>query len=291
MTRYTPQWLQNGSYAGSQDRRLISAIWPAAASRGCHVTVASGMTVNVAAGAVAVPTQNNTGSTLCTSDAVEAVTLAAAPASGYNRYDLVVCQPRGNDLDGGSNTDFLFTTVTGSALASPTVPPAPAGTVALAQIYVPGGSAAVTAANVVDVRPGGLAIPPAVTLLATTTGTDGAAHVATGFATAVDLFPTPALTVAANRRYRVRAMTSSLAETFSSGNGFGFIAISRSANQLGDNFSHRTGLSSLALPAWAEYVGTVPAGSWTFAARVWCGAGVSSVTAGTVTVTVEDLGS
>ena len=43
------------------------------------------MTVNVAAGQVAVPTQNNTGSTLCTSDAVEVVTLAAAPASGTNR--------------------------------------------------------------------------------------------------------------------------------------------------------------------------------------------------------------
>jgi hypothetical protein len=156
MTRYTPQWLQQGSYAASVDRRLLAAIWPAAVSNGCAVTVASGMTVNVAAGQVAVPTQNSTGSSLCSSDAVEQVTLAAAPGSGTNRYDLVVCQPRGNDLDGGTNNDFVFTTVTGVAAATPTVPAVPAGQVALAQIYVPGGSAAVAAGNITDVRPHGL---------------------------------------------------------------------------------------------------------------------------------------
>ena len=30
MTRYTPQWLQAGSYAGAYDRRLIGALWPGA---------------------------------------------------------------------------------------------------------------------------------------------------------------------------------------------------------------------------------------------------------------------
>lgn len=157
MTRYTPLWEQQGSYAASVDRRLIGSIWPSAASVGCAVTVSSGMTVNVAAGQVSVPTGNNTGSVLCASDAVEPVTLAAAPGSGTNRYDLVICQARGNDLDGGSNNDFIFTTVTGTAAASPTVPATPANAVALAQIYVPGGSASVTAGNISDVRPAGLA--------------------------------------------------------------------------------------------------------------------------------------
>jgi hypothetical protein len=156
MTRYTPLWEQAGSYSAVNDRRLIGALWPTPASSGCAVTVSGGMTVNVAAGTVAVPSQNQTGSTLCYSDAVEQVTLAAAPGSGSNRYDLVVCQPRSADLDGGANNDFVFAAVTGVAAASPTVPAVPAGQVALAQIYVPGGSAAIVAGNIVDVRPHGL---------------------------------------------------------------------------------------------------------------------------------------
>jgi hypothetical protein len=55
-------------------------------------------------------------------------------------------------LDGGANNDFLFTTVTGTAAASPSVPAVPPNAVALAQIYVPGGSASVTAGNIVDRR-------------------------------------------------------------------------------------------------------------------------------------------
>jgi hypothetical protein len=150
--------LQAGTYSASVDRRLLGALWPAAAVSGCAVTVASGMTVNIAAGIVAVPTGNSTGSMLCTTDAVEQVTLAAAPASGSNRYDLVVCQARGNDVDGGANNDFIFANVTGTAAASPTVPAVPANAVALAQIYVPGASASVTAGNITDTRI--LTIPP-----------------------------------------------------------------------------------------------------------------------------------
>jgi hypothetical protein len=159
MTRYTPIWLQAGSYAASVDRRLLGAIWPVGGVSGCAVTVSSAMTLNIAAGQVAVPTQNNTGSTLCSSDATEQVTLAAAPGSGTNRYDLVICQPRGNDLDGGANNDFIFTTVTGTAAATPTVPAVPAGALAIAQVYVPGGSASVTPTNITD-RRGSLGVNP-----------------------------------------------------------------------------------------------------------------------------------
>jgi hypothetical protein len=156
MTRFAPQWLQADSYAASVDRRLIGALWPTPASTGCAVTVSSGMTLNVAAGQVAVPTPNNTGSVLCTSDAVEQVTLTAAPAAGNNRIDLVVCQARGNDLDGGTNNDFIFTNVSGTVAASPTPPAVPAGSVALAQVYVGGGVAAIVPANITDQRPGNL---------------------------------------------------------------------------------------------------------------------------------------
>ena len=168
MTRYTPLWEQQGSYAASVDRRLMGGLWPAAACTGCAVSVSSGMTVNVAAGTVAVPTANNTGTVVCASDAVEPVTLAAAPGSGSNRYDLIICQARGNDLDGGANNDFLFTTVTGTAAASPSVPAVPSNAVALAQVYIPGGSASVTAGNITDVRPLGLAVNKGVEVFNTT---------------------------------------------------------------------------------------------------------------------------
>lgn len=181
MTRYTPQWLQSGSYAASQDRRLLGALWPGPASAGCAVSTPVGtMNVNVAPGSVAVPSQNNTGSSLCTSDAIETVTLPAAPPSGTNRIDLIICRPRGTDLDGGGNNDFIFDSVQGSAVASPSVPATPAGTVALATVYLTGGSASIAAANINDVRPWGLsvggaqALPPPVTTGATVqTFTDG----------------------------------------------------------------------------------------------------------------------
>ena len=160
MTRYTPLWLQPGSYPASLDRRLIAALWPGPASSGGAVTVASAMTLNVAALTAAVPSPNSSGSTLCYSDATEQVTLPAAPASGSNRIDLVTVHPRGNDLDGGVNNDWIVDSVQGAVAASPAVPATPAGQLALAQIYIPGGSAAVTAGNITDVRPGGLAVPP-----------------------------------------------------------------------------------------------------------------------------------
>jgi hypothetical protein len=152
MTRYAPQWLQSLTYPASVDRRLIGAVWPNPAVSGCAVSVASAMTVNVAPGQCAVPSANNTGSVLCTSDATETVTLTAAPGSGTNRIDLIVCQTRGNDLDGGANNDFLFTFVTGTPAATPVAPATPVGALVLAQVYVPGGSAAITAPNITDVR-------------------------------------------------------------------------------------------------------------------------------------------
>ena len=153
MTRFTPQWLQAGSYAASIDRRLIGALWPTAATSGMAVTVSAAMTLNIAAGQCAVPTANNTGSALCSSDAVEQVTLTAAPASGSNRIDLVCCQVRGTDIDGGTDNDFIFSVVAGTVAASPVAPAVPANAVALAQVYVTGGTAAIVAGNITDRRP------------------------------------------------------------------------------------------------------------------------------------------
>ena len=87
MTRYTPLWEQAGSYAAGIDRRLLSALWPAAATTGLAVTATSGMVLAIAPGTAAVPSSNNTGSLLCVSDAIENVTLTAAPAAGNSRID------------------------------------------------------------------------------------------------------------------------------------------------------------------------------------------------------------
>jgi hypothetical protein len=143
------------------DRRVLQALYPNPACSGCAVSVGSGMTVNVAAGQVAVPTANATGTLICTSDAVEPVALAAAPGAN-SRIDLVVCQARGNDLDGGANNDFIFAAVTGTVAATPVAPAVPANAVALAQIAVGTGVAAIVAGNIADMRPAQqLAVAPA----------------------------------------------------------------------------------------------------------------------------------
>jgi len=97
MTRHTPLWEQSGSYAASDDRGLLSALWPGPAVTGCAVLPpASGMTVTVDPGYAAVPSANGTGTVLCHSDAVETVAdFLPAPPAGTDRTDLVVCQSRG----------------------------------------------------------------------------------------------------------------------------------------------------------------------------------------------------
>jgi hypothetical protein len=117
------------------------------------------MLLEIAPGSVAVPTPNNTGSVLCHSDAVENLTPDPAEPAGSNRCDLIICQARGADLDGGTDNDFVFAVVKGVPFAPPSVPgrdiPAtPPGAVALARAYAIGGSVTYTPANLVDMRLG-----------------------------------------------------------------------------------------------------------------------------------------
>jgi hypothetical protein len=180
-------------------------MFPRAAASGMLVTPASGMTVNVAAGDAIVRTANNTGALLCSSDAVEQVTLTPAPASGTNRYDLIVCQARANDVDGGANNDWLFGLVTGSAAATPTPPAVPANATPIAQIYVPGASVTVTAPNITDTRPSRIDKPWNTAwgelALASVTASQ------TGIAAQTDLtgFSAGPVSILANRSYRVSA--------------------------------------------------------------------------------------
>jgi hypothetical protein len=204
VTRYTPLWLQAGSYIAGVDRYLIGAAFPNPDVVGCQVTVGTGMQVNVARGRVVCPISFSLPVTavLCAFDATEVVTLAAAPASGTNRIDLIICQPRGADIDGGANNDFLITSVTGAAAATPAAPAVPQNAVALAQIYVAGGSASVVAGNITDLR----------TNAAWSAGrgqegraVQSAADVAITANTETTICTLGALTYRANRRYEVRA--------------------------------------------------------------------------------------
>jgi hypothetical protein len=122
------------------------------------------MLLEIAPGSVAVPSANNTGTVLCVSDAVENLTLDPAPAAGLDRNDLVICQSRGADLDGGTDNDFVFAFITGTPYdpaGTRLVPDTPPGAVALAEVGIVGGSAAINPAYVTDRRPGGLAVAPA----------------------------------------------------------------------------------------------------------------------------------
>jgi microcystin-dependent protein len=160
MTRHTQLWIQSGAYSAALDRQLIGALWQGAASRGCRVTAGGGTALNIDPGIIVVPSANNTGSTLCVSDAIEALTWTpGAPAQGLVREDLIICRPRGTDLDGGVNNDWVFEAVLGAEVnANPVVPAPPAGTVAIAYVDRPGGSAAIVDADIHDQRPGGVPV-------------------------------------------------------------------------------------------------------------------------------------
>lgn len=161
MTRYTPLWEQAGTYPASLDRRLLGSLWPGAAIIGGAVTPGTAMQVSIAPGTVAIPLTSGAGSVLCNWDAVELVALNAAPGAGLNRIDLIYAQARANDIDSGSNNDFIFAALAGTAAASPVVPsPLPNNAVAIAQVYVPAQSASVTAANITQLTAPNLAIPP-----------------------------------------------------------------------------------------------------------------------------------
>jgi hypothetical protein len=175
----------------------MAALYPAAAVSGCAVSPQSAMVLNIAAGQVAVPTGSPYETVLCTSTAVENVTLDPAPASGTNRIDLVVATARSADW-GGANEDFIFQKVNGTQAATPVAPAVPAQSVALAQVYVAGGSASVTAGNITDRRPGVLAVPSGVWVPVTT--------FSTGWANLGSSYRACAWRVDANKRVSVRGV-------------------------------------------------------------------------------------
>jgi hypothetical protein len=120
------------------------------------------MDVSVAPGSVAVPLATGQGSALCTWDAPEVVTIAAAPGAGQVRRDRIVVQVRDPDLDGGADNDFVVAAVAGvpDVPATVTNPDVPPNAYALVTVEVKGGDANLNNAALWDERGGGLATIP-----------------------------------------------------------------------------------------------------------------------------------
>ena len=155
MTRFTPLWQQDGEYAATEDRRLIGALWPAAAITGMSVSPqGGGMILNIAAGTAAVPAPDQTGSLLCCSDAAEQIELDRAGTGGTeHRIDLVVLALQGAELGLPGEAGFEFQSVRGVFASSPVPPAVPSGSLALAQVYVPADSVTIAPGNITDRRP------------------------------------------------------------------------------------------------------------------------------------------
>jgi hypothetical protein len=175
MTLQMPVWLQKGNYTGQNDRWLADtllevgvldaqtrpAVDPAATGSGSLKATANATTlsVDIAAGTCVVAGSDQTfqGKYVCISDATANVTLAARPAAGQNRIDVV--HARVVDTAAGvSGTDgWVLDKVTGTpTTGTPAVPALPTSALALANVTVGGGTGATVGANaadlIVDVR-------------------------------------------------------------------------------------------------------------------------------------------
>jgi hypothetical protein len=154
-----PLWLQNSPYPAALDRLLIAAALETGV-QGLNELVVSqraagaNYSVDVAAGRVVVPITDapNLGSALCTSTAVNNLTVSGAPGAGLNRIDLVIARVYDASVIGGSINGWQLEVVTGTPAASPAVPALPTSSVELARIAVAAGQASVQTVNITDRR-------------------------------------------------------------------------------------------------------------------------------------------
>jgi hypothetical protein len=133
-------------------------------------------------------------------------------------------------------------------------------------------------------------------LLARAIQSDQATRTATSFAAAVDFAQTPAVACQAGRIYRVRAFTANCGFTANAApQQILWMAVARAGVQL----SFATAVTATTIDQrwnlWAEWTGTMAAGSYQFSARFWATGGTyrpDFTGAGSqgVVVTVEDLG-
>lgn len=156
MALLTPMWMQNGVYPASSDRQVLDSLAPTYGYVGTGDFAVSqhgagNLSVDVAPGRFWVDGRDTPqqGKYLCFSNATYNQVIATPPTtSGWSRIDRVVLTVRDSTF-GGSNNDFIITTVQGTASASPSVPALPStSTRTLAYVTVRANVTAILTADI-----------------------------------------------------------------------------------------------------------------------------------------------
>jgi hypothetical protein len=206
VTKYS-LWMQGGSYPALEDRMLIGAalggggVLPAASFAGMTPSVLpSSMTVQITAGRCVCPVSaTDPGAYLCVCDAPEHIDSPMAPGAGTNRIDLYIIRPRDPAVNGSyTQNDWILDVVPGTPGASPVVPATPAGTAAVASALIIGGQAAITPANLTDLRVLSGGAGPRGTLAFVRMSSNSA-----GTTTSVDWITAPPISVDGTRRLEI----------------------------------------------------------------------------------------
>lgn len=162
-TLEVPVWMQNDTYAASQDRTLTDNLWGAdgiinvgdmAVSQRAAGT---NMSVDVASGVGIVTGDDTTAQgkyVIRHLSGPTNVTLTTAPGVGLSRIDLIVARIRDAAVIGGANNDFIFDKVTGTAAStgSQVAPSLPNSCMLLAQVLVGPNVSTIVNANITDMR-------------------------------------------------------------------------------------------------------------------------------------------
>lgn len=154
-----PIFVQEGSHPAEDTRRALEAL--AAGTSGYSSATAlavteraslTNMSVDVAGGGVWVPGTEGTfqGSYFCDNRGTTNLAIAAADPTNP-RIDLVVAQVEDSEYS-GSVDQWSLTVITGTPALSPTIPSAPANSVALATVAVAGLATTITNADINDQR-------------------------------------------------------------------------------------------------------------------------------------------
>lgn len=159
MTLYQPLWAQNTTYPAALDRTVFELFDPGVNRPDQFVVSQRGqganMSVDISAGVCIIP--GPFGNYICKSDAIENRPIAAPPAVGTRRVDLVAAQVTDNQATGAGDpaieASWDLIVVTGNPHATnPANPPVPDFAIPLAYVSVAAGVVSVLDAHITDVR-------------------------------------------------------------------------------------------------------------------------------------------
>lgn len=157
MTLHAPIFMQPGEYSAEELRQgLIPVLGDPGviATPSLKVTqraAGANMSVDVAAGRCIIA--GVSGSYICRSDAVENVTITAAPSVGNSRIDLVYAKVVDAQAeDSGSGQEWVVDVVAGTPSSSPVAPALPDYSIELARITLTDATTSITNGIIADGR-------------------------------------------------------------------------------------------------------------------------------------------